>query len=520
MFILYFYFILFFCFNGISEGNDYSDQGLTLFDAVKEAFYNQPNILIQKELVEANKAQIQSAKGQFDHNVSASFGLNHDESMVPTSTYNGLEYQKKDTESTSYALNFNKQYRSGIRMTPTLKVTRTDAFPRIYDSSTNSNGSVTLEINVPLRRGWGEQNVAANETASKIEYEASLFDLNHKISQYAMQTIQNYWEYVGAKKRLDQLKMSEQRASRMVKEMSALIQADERPKSDIEQVFANLANKTASRLNGENLFFQAKQNLAISMGIPFDKIDGLPMPKDEFIQINDKDVTKITDQRNQIISESINQRSDYIASQKRKDEANIVMKAAKNNELSKLDFNLNLGYSGRDDYNNEFINFSPLSKNVAGLNASFYIRWELPIENNSASGLLYQKLAQYRQALISTDNTARTISSNVDLAIFSLKNIIMQLYKIEEAINSYKRAVENESKKFKIGTSTILDLISTEDRLSEVLLNEISGRVNYSNAVAKLRFETGTLLTLKGKEVIIEKDKLMTLPIKESIQTR
>jgi outer membrane protein len=103
------------------------------------------------------------------------------------------------------------------------------------------------------------------------------------------------------------------------------------------------------------------------------------------------------------------------------------------------------------------------------------------------------------QYIISTNDLERKISSNVLIAINKLKNSLSELDRAHEALISYQSAVENEKKKFDFGISTLLDLISMEERLTTSLLNEISAQVTVANALAGLNFETGNLITSDGK---------------------
>ena len=77
------------------------------------------------------------------------------------------------------------------------------------------------------------------------------------------------------------------------------------------------------------------------------------------------------------------------------------------------------------------------------------------------------------------------------------------------ASEMYRSAVEDERAKVQLGLATVLDLIATEDRLIQSLLDEVSADAAYANAVARLRFETGTMV---GADGTITREQLTTLP--------
>ena len=62
------------------------------------------------------------------------------------------------------------------------------------------------------------------------------------------------------------------------------------------------------------------------------------------------------------------------------------------------------------------------------------------------------------------------------VALNELEQTIEELKKAHEAAGYYREAVENEREKLRIGTSTVIDVITTADRLSNALVNEISAQ--------------------------------------------
>jgi outer membrane protein TolC len=82
----------------------------------------------------------------------------------------------------------------------------------------------------------------------------------------------------------------------------------------------------------------------------------------------------------------------------------------------------------------------------------------------------------------------------------SVRQNTIRVLSAGEAASLYRAAVGDEWEKLQIGLSTIVDLILTEDRLTQSLLDEIDARLNYATAVARLRFETGTLVGDSGSD--------------------
>jgi hypothetical protein len=83
---------------------------------------------------------------------------------------------------------------------------------------------------------------------------------------------------------------------------------------------------------------------------------------------------------------------------------------------------------------------------------------------------------------------------------------------LREAAGLYGSAVEDERQKLQLGLSTIIDLVLIEDRLTRTLLDEVSAMLSYAEALARLRFETGTLISGDAPWFQATTDALMTVP--------
>ncbi|HSN86019.1 MAG TPA: TolC family protein, partial [Thermoanaerobaculia bacterium] len=79
-------------------------------------------------------------------------------------------------------------------------------------------------------------------------------------------------------------------------------------------------------------------------------------------------------------------------------------------------------------------------------------------------------------------------------ALDAVARSAQQLERAVVAVRLFERAVENEEKKLKAGTSTLLDAISQRDRLTAARQAQVSAHLNLALALVRLRFETGTLL--------------------------
>jgi outer membrane protein TolC len=151
---------------------------------------------------------------------------------------------------------------------------------------------------------------------------------------------------------------------------------------------------------------------------------------------------------------------------------------------------------------------------VPGASVTASVRYSFPLKNNAARGILLQSTSKLRQAVIQTKDLARNIHSNVAVALTAVKNGVAELKKSRKAVEAYKLAVEDEKLKYMYGMSTIIDIINTQDRLTDAKLDEIAAHSSLANSIAGLRYETGTLIstTAEGKYAVTM-DDLTTIPL-------
>ena len=509
----YFSLLLLFFFCNICSAAEPAQNNISLIDAVRLTIKNQPNIKIQEQEVEIKKGALQTAKGEFDTAVSAFIGAEHKELTYPASEKIKGIIEKLKTDTTTYGVNLNKKLRGGVKIVPQLDVTYTNSSTSPINQYEPTNiGRINFTITVPLLKGKGKKVTTATETAAKKEYEASVLQLRHKTSEYILNTVSTYWEYLASYKILKKRKEAEKNAKRLVVNTQKLIAADKSPGSDLEQIAANSEDKTADRINAEQSFFEAKQKLGIALGISFEKIKQLPLPSDNFSipqKNNMIDYDKIFEK---IIKQALQNRADFLSAKKQEEADKILFEASKNNLLPQIDLKLNAGYEGLSENGNYADTLSALQNNVAGLNYSALLNYEIPVANNIAKGILSQKKAAYNQSIISKKELERNICSNVITALSDLNNGKLSLIKSEKAVLFYKKAVKNEENKLIMGISTIFDLISIEDKLINSALKVISSELKLNKALAYLRFETGSLILNKQNYDSIGIEELTTIP--------
>lgn len=478
-------------------------------ESVQVTLTQHPQILIGEKQVSISAGKLQETKGQFD--ISLNLSLSHDITKTPLNKLQKLQagISKTTTTTTDHQFSLGRQLRSGFLWSSGVELTQTDVTPDPLEPVASS--SVFLGFTQPLLRGRGKSVNTAAEQAARLDVDATELELYHTITQQILGTVVAYWKYAAAHENLAILRESEKRAEKLVQEIQTLINADEVPAAEIIQLKANLLDKRAARIAAEQTLFTSTQNLLLAMGLSPENTLQLPPPGDSLTIV--KPVDPAAAQKDSIfVEKALKMRMDLLALQKRAVQTEKLLIVAKNKVKPNFNLNLQVGYAGLDEGGGVSPYFGSLYNNAFGLNVQTSLIYDYPLGNHTARGQLSQNLNSFQQVLLRIEDLTRNIRSGVLVALEDLRSSSLQLQKYEDAVGLYERSVANEEKKYKLGISTLIDVINTQDRLTSAYLNRTAAQLSYAAAVAQLRFATGTLLDLSEKDRTILMKNLMTVP--------
>ena len=93
---------------------------------------------------------------------------------------------------------------------------------------------------------------------------------------------------------------------------------------------------------------------------------------------------------------------------------------------------------------------------------------------------------------------ASQISTSVVDAAQGLVRAYSELVKLDQAFALFQQSVSDQRELFKLGMASIVDVTTTEQSLASAQSQRLSAQLNYANAIAQLRYATGTLLPPPG----------------------
>lgn len=475
--------------------------GISLVEAIRMMLDQDPNLSIEASRLRSSRGALLGTRGVFDPVLISSLDQRRTEDPLSEST-------SRERSLLTNSLGLTKRFRTGLSIGPELQLTRTEE--GTAGAQAANLGTVAFALRQPLLRGRGREINAAPERSAERQVAASELDLRQTTAERALTVISQYWQARAALLNLEILRESEERARDLFATTRKLIEADVTPAADLVQVEANVVAKETARIGGERAFFEECQSLGREIGLEPERIAALPFPSDPFPTVPASVVPAAADHP-RWIGRALERRADLQAAQERRGAAEFLRKAADNALKPQVDLIFTPSYSGLVQGGGAGSFVSPLYRNVPGASSALSLALSWPTPNSRARGDLIQIEEARQQSALFADLISRQIGADVPVALDAVARDAQQLDRAAEAVRLFERVVENEEKKLRAGTSTLIDVISQRDRLTAARQSQVSAHLALAVALARLRFETGTLLP-GGDPRAVETAQLTTIP--------
>lgn len=492
---------------------------LLLLDAVRASLAEHPLLRVQAAQIDYDRGALQIASGQFD-TVFEGGATESLTNALPTpltalgyaaSSTNGAA-STETTVQTNVTASATRLFRNGVSITPSWQLERaTDSIALPGGLNSSITGII---VNIPLLRGRGRDVVAARETAAGREIAAARLDLDYLIAQLVSTSASDYWRLVAARRNLGVASMASERASVYVQNTRALIDADHVPRNDINEVSANLAQRSADYISAQQSVVVAAQQVASDMGLGAETmLDGIGEPATDFPTPPENDgPADGPDSLRSYLDYALSHRADYLAAMNRKGQSELLLAAARNGLLPAVNLQIGGGYQGlRAGRSVGDVFVSPFL-GVRGPNVLAGITYSLPLGNHAAKGATAEASATLLQSDIRIEETARGISQQISVAVQDVRNSILRVRKTSEAVHLSDTSLSGAREKYRVGVGSIVEILQIEDRLNATMADQVQAQLGYALALTEFRFATGTLVPANQQAPDITADALMTLP--------
>ncbi|MBP7588437.1 MAG: TolC family protein, partial [Thermoanaerobaculia bacterium] len=365
---------------------------------------------------------------------------------------------------------------------------------------------IGFDINLPLLRGRGIESAGAQEKAAQIDLLASELILRHGSSTSTLSTALSYWQLFAAQQRVAVLKRSPELQTRIVDLTGQLIEGDVLPRVESARSAASQANARAQLEAARRDLVTARLGLARAMGLDVNGVASSPLAEGPFPTPPTPDQVRALDPA-ALAAQALDLRADRQATHELVASGKVLAEAARRDLASRLDLALSLSTSaiGEESFGNAVDRWT-------GPNGSFALAYDKSLGNNGQEGRYAQNEALLRQREISATDLDRRIRIAVVEILRSLEDAAAGLASAEAAAGHFQATIDAEFEKLGLGASTLIDAILTEQQKTSSDLAVIAGQQQVAFLLARLRFETGTMIDWNTGGGRLPPEALVTLP--------
>ena len=476
-----------------------------LVEAVRLTLARQPGIQLAEQRVLFLDGSLQASLAPFDVQFGSTL-LASRERFPVNPTIGGGNVADLKQSAVDYRLDATKLFKSGLSVSPFTELTRRGDTGNPFK---DSGSTVGFTIRQPLLRGRGQSGLAAASRSVGLEREASLFDVRQTASLSVLETVDAYWDYVASLKRLTIARESEERFVDLQKGAVRLRDAGEVAAVDINQLSANIARRRIARLDAEQSVYATKIRLGLVAGLDPREMIALGEPSDSFPEASNPPSTS---DLQGLIRTATQRRPDIAAARQRVRASEVSVGASENATRPTLDLLMGGSYSSLINADGFGDSYRPLAGNVSGPSVTASLVFGFPFGNRAAQGRLAENQSLFRQYTIILADLERTAAAQVAIALNGVVQSAARASAATESTRLYREALASERQRLSLGLNTVLDVITTEDRLNESLIEALAASLDFAQAVARLRFETGTLEGAAGPGYEITLKSLVTPP--------
>ena len=475
-----------------------AERRLGLLETLELALEHDPNIALVEANLDSARGNLEIARSDFDLLLSGDANAGRDRDADP------------DVEFFDAGIAAGQRLRSGLQISSSVDLSRLAE----VGGETANNGALSITLRQPLLRGRGRDVVTTAEQIAEIELVATRDDLEQQVATRLRAIAGFYWSYLSAADNLEILEDTENQSRRFLDNTRRLVDADLTPAADLVQLEANLLSRQLSRRAGERRLVEARQELGREIGLSAEEILALPLPGDPYPPL-DPEAAPGLEQVPAYLELARESRADLRGGRRRLEEDRLQLRFLENALKPQLDLLVTPGYAntfggeGFGDF------FSPLFRNLPGLSTTVGLAWSIAPRNRLARGKLAVQEANLRRGELALERIELQIGADLPTAINDLAYSAEQLAGSLEALELFRRALDNEEKKLRAGSSTLIDVLNQQDALIAARQRVNDSRLSLALALLRLRYETGTLIAAPaedGEPARILAAAFMTLP--------
>ncbi|MBE9066842.1 TolC family protein [Leptolyngbya cf. ectocarpi LEGE 11479] len=347
-----------------------------------------------------------------------------------------------------------------------------------------------VTITQPLLRGFGREVNTASVEVARLQETRNQLDLRQRLISDITGSVVTYHALIRAQASLQIQQLSFETQQQQRRSIAALVEAGRRPRFELVEIDANLADTETSVLEAANALEQAKSDL----------LDLLDL--DDSIEITIPEETLAT-----------------------------LSAVVQPSDMTSLDELVTVAYANRPDYQQAQLNVQIAQIN--GVVAADNRRWNLDLRANAREGDLSSASTELVLTRLLEDESAETAFQRNQVTQQQLQNgleslrsdirleVADQLRNVDSARNRIAstrlarelaiQRLENARARARLGrTRDIFEVLELQNAVVEAQNSEVNAAIDLADAIANLNQSLGTTLNVWAEQV--EASQLLLMP--------
>jgi outer membrane protein TolC len=456
---------------------------LSLKECVEIGIKNNLNIKEEKINVEQSKTDIEKAKGNFYPNLSLS-GKYSDQNTPSTSSIEQVETLNE--KNIDYDVSVNSKIPSGANASVSFSNNRLSSNSEDVVFNPAYSSGLAIYLSQPLLKGFGISINTTELTTAKIAKELAVLAFYEKVNEIISKIAKYYINLSLAQYNLKIKENLLKNSEGHLKDTEEKIKIGILPKSDVVIVEDSIIEKTSSVISQRKTLKDAYANLANVLGYEKENILQFNIElSDEFI-LKEEKINK-----NEIINYAFLNNYSLNQAKKSFDIENILLKYKKNSTYPSLDLFGSFTLNGiAQSYS------SDLDLLVSGDSRVWQtgVKLSIPLGNKQAKSDFFKQKLETQKAILNIKKIENNIVYDIDEKVREIE-LAYELAKLAEKKLKYaKEKLLNEEEKFKLGKSTMKNIIDYQKDLENTELDRVGKSHDYFRALYDLWEEEGNLI--------------------------
>jgi len=356
----------------------------------------------------------------------------------------------------------------GANVSQSVSFGSAEIFPGNFVDRTFHSSNVGVSVSQNLFNGFRTLNLYKQ---AQLNMEASAIELNRIKDDISLNVVNSYLNILFNKENLNTANVQLDFSQKQFERVQKLVDAGVKPKGDLLELEATIANDEQRMVAAQNNLTLAKLGLAQLLQLPTDGFDVAD------VNVNLPSLDLLYTSGTNIYDKAVVERNEVKAAEKRIEIAKLNEKIARSGYLPNLSFRYGFSsganFSNLNSSNSYFQQLNDNKGHNLSLNLNIPIFSRFQNKTSVAKNKIQQKNAQ-----LNLDQVKLNLQSNIERAFTDAKAALKAYEAAKKSLIAQDLSVKNIQGKFSIGAANSFDLEQARNKL-----------VNAKAAVTKAKYD-------------------------------